>query len=636
MAETKQFKAESKRLLDMMINSIYTHKEIFLRELISNASDAMDKLYFKSLTDDKVGMNRSDFFIKIEIDKDNKALIIRDNGIGMTKDELENNLGTIANSGSFSFKNDENNSAEDIDIIGQFGVGFYSAFMVAREVQVKTRAYGSDKAYLWTSQGVDGYTIDECEKASVGSEVILTMKDDTDDESYSEFLTQWKIKSLVKKYSDYIHYPIKFDMEHDHLKEGTGTDDVPAEYETTVETETLNSMTPLWRKNKNEITDEEYNKFYKEKFYDYLDPIKHIHVKTEGTATYDGLLYIPSKAPMDFYTKSFEKGLQLYSSGVLIMDKCADLLPDHFCFVKGLVDSQDLSLNISREMLQHDRQLKLIAKSLEKTIKNELKKMLSNEREKYEEFWKTFGMQIKFGVYNGYGANKELLKDLLMFRSSADKKLVTLDEYVSRMKEDQKYIYYAAAESADKADTLPQTEVVKDKGYEILYLTESVDEFAVKVLESYSEKQFKSVSDSDLDLDTPEEKEEFRKLSEESKDMLDEIAKALSGKVKSAKLSERLKSHPVCLTTEGQISIEMEKTFSRMPEDQNVKAEKILEINPEHEIFGVLKELYNTDKEKLGNYSKILYNQALLIEGMPVEDPLEFSNLVCSLMAEHK
>ncbi len=636
MAETKQFKAESKRLLDMMINSIYTHKEIFLRELISNASDAMDKLYFKSLTDDKVGMNRSDFFIKIEIDKDNKALIIRDNGIGMTKDELENNLGTIANSGSFSFKNDENNSAEDIDIIGQFGVGFYSAFMVAKEVQVKTRAYGSDKAYLWTSQGVDGYTIDECEKASVGSEVILTMKDDTDDESYSEFLTQWKIKSLVKKYSDYIHYPIKFDMEHDHLKEGTGTDDVPAEYETTVETETLNSMTPLWRKNKNEITDEEYNKFYKEKFYDYLDPIKHIHVKTEGTATYDGLLYIPSKAPMDFYTKSFEKGLQLYSSGVLIMDKCADLLPDHFCFVKGLVDSQDLSLNISREMLQHDRQLKLIAKSLEKTIKNELKKMLSNEREKYEEFWKTFGMQIKFGVYNGYGANKELLKDLLMFRSSADKKLVTLDEYVSRMKEDQKYIYYAAAESADKADTLPQTEVVKDKGYEILYLTESVDEFAVKVLESYSEKQFKSVSDSDLDLDTPEEKEEFRKLSEESKDMLEEIAKALSGKVKSAKLSERLKSHPVCLTTEGQISIEMEKTFSRMPEDQNVKAEKILEINPEHEIFGVLKELYNTDKEKLGNYSKILYNQALLIEGMPVEDPLEFSNLVCSLMAEHK
>lgn len=637
MAETKQFKAESKRLLDMMINSIYTHKEIFLREIISNASDAMDKLYFKSLTDDSVGMNRSDFFIKIEADKDNGALVIRDNGIGMTKDELENNLGTIANSGSFSFKNDENNTADDVDIIGQFGVGFYSAFMVAKEVQVRTKAFGSDQAYLWRSEGVDGYTIEECEKNDgVGTEVRIILKDDTDDESYSEFLMQWKIKSLVKKYSDYIHYPIKFDMEHDHLKEGTGVDDVPAEYETTVETETLNSMTPLWRKNKSEVTEEEYNSFYKEKFYDYADPLKCIHVKTEGTATYDGLLYIPANAPMDFYTKNYEKGLQLYSSGVLIMDKCSDLIPDHFCFVRGLVDSQDLSLNISREMLQHDRQLKLIAKSLEKTIKNELKKMLTNEREKYEQFWKTFGMQIKFGVYNGYGANKELLKDLLMFYSSNDKKLVTLDEYVSRMKEDQKYIYYAAAETVDKADALPQTEVVKDKGYEILYLTENVDEFAVKILESYEDKQFKSVSDADLDLDTPEEKEEFKKLSEESKDMLEEITKALGGKIKSAKLSERLKSHPVCITNEGQISLEMEKTFAQMPNDQNVRAEKVLEINPNHEIFGVLKSLYDTDKTKLDDYSKILYTQALLIEGMPIEDPLEFSNLVCSLMVDKK
>jgi molecular chaperone HtpG len=633
--EKKEFKAESKRLLDMMINSIYTHKEIFLRELISNASDAIDKLYFKSLTDDSVGLNKEDFRIQLALDKDARTIKITDNGIGMSKEDLENNLGTIANSGSFSFKNDENNTAEDVDIIGQFGVGFYSAFMVAKEVQVTTKAFGSDQAYLWKSEGVDGYTIEECEKPDgVGTEVKIFLKDDTEDESYSDFLMQWKIKALVKKYSDYIHYPIKFDMEHDHLKEGTGVDDIPPEYETTVETETLNSMTPLWRKNKNEITAEEYNSFYKEKYYDYTDPIKYIHVKTEGTATYDALLYIPENAPMDFYSKNYEKGLSLYSSGVLIMDKCADLVPDHFCFVRGLVDSQDLSLNISREMLQHDRQLRVISKSLEKTIKNELKKMLTNEREKYEKFWKTFGMQIKFGVYNGYGANKELLKDLLMFYSSNDKKLVTLDEYVSRMKEDQKYIYYAAGETVDKVDTLPQTEVVKDKGYEILYLTESVDEFALKVLESYNDKQFKSVSDADLDLDTPEEKEEFKKLAEESKDMLEEIAKSLDGKITSAKLSERLKSHPVCLTNEGQISLEMEKTFAQMPTDQNVKAQKVLEINPNHEIFGVLKILYETDKSKLADYSKMLYTQALLIEGMPIENPLEFSNLVCHLMTE--
>lgn len=634
MAEAKQFKAESKRLLDMMINSIYTHKEIFLRELISNASDAIDKLYFKSLTDDGVGLKKDDFQIFIEADKDNGVLKITDNGIGMTADELENNLGTIANSGSLAFKN-ENGAAEDIDIIGQFGVGFYSAFMVAKEVEVRSKAYGSDKAYLWKSSGVEGYTIEECEKESVGTEITLTLKDDTDDENYSDYLMQWKLKSLVKKYSDYIRFPIKMEMEHDHLKEGTGTDDVPAEYETHTEIETLNSMVPLWRKNKSEITDEEYNKFYREKFYDYNEPLAHIHAKTEGTATYDALLYIPSQAPMDYYTKEFEKGLQLFSSGVLIMDKCGDLLPDHFSFVKGLVDSQDLSLNISREMLQHDRQLKLIAKSLERTVKNELKKMLANEREKYEKFWKAFGLQVKFGIYNGYGANKELLKDLLMFNSSFEKKLVTLDEYVSRMKEDQKYIYYAAGESVAKIDCLPQTEVVKDKGYEILYLTESVDEFAIQMLMNYEEKQFKSVSASDLDIETPEEKEETKKLAEDSKDMFSCLKEALGDKVKEVRLSERLKTHPCCLTNEGQISLDMEKTFAAMPgNEHNVKAEKVLEINPNHQIFKTLQSLCETDKDKLAAYGKILYAQALLIEGMPVEDPLALSELLCDLMTD--
>ncbi len=634
MAETKQFKAESKRLLDMMINSIYTHKEIFLRELISNASDAIDKLYFKSLTDDKVDMKKDDFCIFITSDKDNGVLTISDNGIGMTKDELENNLGTIANSGSLAFKN-ENSGAEDIDIIGQFGVGFYSAFMVAKEVEVRSKAYGEDKAYLWKSEGVEGYTIEECDKDTVGTEIRLTMKDNTDDESYDDYLMDWKIKSLVKKYSDYIRFPIKMEVEHDHLKEGTGVDDVPPEYITHKEIETLNSMVPLWRKSKNEITDEEYTKFYREKFYDYNEPLAHIHTKAEGTATYDALLYIPSEAPMDYYTKEFSKGLQLFSSGVLIMDKCADLLPDHFSFVKGLVDSQDLSLNISREMLQHDKQLKLIAKSLERTIKNELKKMLTNDREKYEKFWKAFGLQIKFGMYNGYGVNKDLLKDLLLFYSSNEKKLVTLDEYVSRMKEDQKYIYYAAGESVAKIDCLPQTEVVKDKGYEILYLTESVDEFAIQMLMEYEEKQFKSVSASDLDIETPEEKEEFKKLAEESKDLFACIKEALGDKIKEARLSERLKSHPCCLTNEGQISLEMEKTFAAMPNSEhNVKAEKVLELNPEHAMFKTMQKLYETDKEKLKTYSKILYTQALLIEGMTIDDPLEFSELVCDLMVE--
>ncbi|MCI7350246.1 MAG: molecular chaperone HtpG [Ruminococcus sp.] len=637
MAETKQFKAESKRLLEMMINSIYTHKEIFLRELISNASDAIDKLYFKSLTDDKVGMSKSDFKIFIKADKDNGTLTITDNGIGMTAEELENNLGIIANSGSLAFKtaNTDAKEKEDIDVIGQFGVGFYSAFMVAKEVEVRTKAYGSDKAYVWKSEGVDGYTIDECDKDTVGTEIILTMKENTEDEQYDDFLEQWKIKSLVKKYSDYIRYPIMMDMEKTRYLEDKDDEEGNSEPKTEkyIETETLNSMVPIWKKNKTEVTEEEYNNFYKEKFYDYSDPLKSIHVKTEGTATYNALLYIPSQAPFDYYSKSFEKGLQLYSSGVLIMDKCADLLPDHFSFVRGLVDSEDLSLNISRELLQHDRQLKLIARSLERTIKNELKKMQTNEREKYEKFWKQFGVQIKFGVYNEYGAHKEVLKDLLLFTSSAEKKLVTLEEYVSRMKEDQKYIYYAAGDTVDKIDLLPQIERFKDKGIEVLYLTDNVDEFAVKTLENYDEKQFKSISESGADLDSEEEKEAAKKASEENKELLEYLKTALDGKVTEVVISEKLKSHPVCLSNKGQISLEMEKVFNSMPnEEQKIRAERVLEINASHPIFEKLKSLFGNDNDTVSKYAKILYDEALLIEGMPIENPLEFSKLVCELM----
>lgn len=637
MAETKQFKAESKRLLEMMINSIYTHKEIFLRELISNASDAIDKLYFKSLTDDKVGMSKSDFKIFIKADKDNGTLTITDNGIGMTAEELENNLGIIANSGSLAFKtaNTDAKEKEDIDVIGQFGVGFYSAFMVAKEVEVRTKAYGSDKAYVWKSEGVDGYTIDECDKDTVGTEIILTMKENTEDEQYDDFLEQWKIKSLVKKYSDYIRYPIMMDMEKTRYLEDKDDEEGNSEPKTEkyIETETLNSMVPIWKKNKTEVTEEEYNNFYKEKFYDYSDPLKSIHVKTEGTATYNALLYIPSQAPFDYYSKNFEKGLQLYSSGVLIMDKCADLLPDHFSFVRGLVDSEDLSLNISRELLQHDRQLKLIARSLERTIKNELKKMQTNEREKYEKFWKQFGVQIKFGVYNEYGAHKEVLKDLLLFTSSAEKKLVTLEEYVSRMKEDQKYIYYAAGDTVDKIDLLPQIERFKDKGIEVLYLTDNVDEFAVKTLENYDEKQFKSISESGADLDSEEEKEAVKKASEENKELLEYLKTALDGKVTEVVISEKLKSHPVCLSNKGQISLEMEKVFNSMPnEEQKIRAERVLEINASHPIFEKLKSLFGNDNDTVSKYAKILYDEALLIEGMPIENPLEFSKLVCELM----
>lgn len=631
--KTKQFKAESKRLLDMMIHSIYTHKEIFLRELISNASDAMDKLYFRSLTDEKVGMNREDFAIDLKIDKDARTLTITDNGIGMTQEELEKNLGTIANSGSLKFKN-ENKLEDDVDIIGQFGVGFYSAFMVAKRVTVRSKAYGSDEAYQWQSEGVDGYTIEPCDKETAGTEILLEIKDDTEDETYSEFLEQYRIQGLVKKYSDYIRYPIRMDMTKSRRKETENADkDAAPEYEEYVENETLNSMVPLWRKNKSELTDADYNAFYKEKFFDYNEPLLHIHTKSEGTATFNALLYIPSKAPYDYYTKEYEKGLQLYSSGVMIMEKCADLLPDYFSFVKGLVDSEDLSLNISRELLQHDRQLKIIAKALEKSIRNELTKLLKNDRAAYEKFFEAFGLQLKFGVYNGYGMNKDALKDLLLFYSSSEKKPVTLAEYVSRMKEDQTCIYYATGENIARIDHLPQTELVKDKGFEILYLTENVDEFAIKMLMNYEGKEFKSVSAGDLDLETEEEKKEIKEKSKEHADLFTDMQKALEGKVKSVRLSQRLKSHPVCLTSEGALSLEMEKVLNAMPTDQKVQADRVLEINPEHPIFAKLVQLQKENPDKLNAYAKLLYDQALLIEGMSIEDPVAFSNQICELMA---
>ena len=625
----KQFKAESKRLLDMMINSIYTHNEIFLRELISNASDAIDKLYYKSLTDGNTGISRDDFSIRIETDENARTLKIEDNGMGMTKEELENNLGTIARSGSLDFKSDMEKQ-EDIDIIGQFGVGFYSAFMVSDKVNVVSKAYGSDQAYEWESSGADGYTIKEAEKEANGTVITLSLKADTEDEKYSEYLDTYKIKSLIKKYSDYIRYPITMMVDKSRLKEGSED-----EYEKYSELETLNSMVPLWKKNKSELTDDDYNSFYKEKFFDFTDPAKVIHTNVEGVVSYTSLLFIPSKAPYNYYSKDYEKGLQLYSSGVLIMEKCADLLPDYFSFVKGLVDSQDLSLNISREMLQHDRQLKAIAQRLEKKIKSELLEMQSKDREKYLEFFKNFGLQLKYGLYDGFGANKDKLKDLVMFYSSKEKALVTLSEYVSRMKPDDKFIYYACGESIDKIDKLPQTELLKDKGYEILYMTDDIDEFAVQILHEFDGKEFKSVSAEDLEIEeTAEEKEKAEKQAEESKDMLEAMKDALDGKVAEVRLSQRLKSHPVCLTTKGGLSIEMEKVLNAMPMDQKVKSERVLEINAGHPVLETLKKSYEADKDSIKMYAELLYNQALLIEGLPVDDPVAFSNSICELMTK--
>ncbi len=624
----KQFKAESKRLLEMMINSIYTHKEIFLRELISNASDAMDKLYFKSMQEN-LGITRENLQIDLAFDKDKRTITIADNGIGMDKDELENNLGVIAQSGSFKFKQDNaDTDKEEVDVIGQFGVGFYSAFMVAKKVEVLTKKYGEETAYLWSSEGVDGYTITEAQKDTNGTVITLYMKENADEEDYDEFLKEYKLKSLVKRYSDYIRYPIK--METTHRKPVEGKE---GEYEDEKSIETLNSMVPIWKKSKQELTEEQYNEYYKEKFMDYVDPLLHIHSKTEGTATYNALLFIPKKAPFDFYTKEYEKGLQLYSSGVMIMEKCADLLPDYFSFVKGLVDSEDLSLNISREMLQHDRQLKLIAKSLERSIKNELKKLQNNDREKYEEFWKNFGLQIKYGLYSSYGMQKEFLQDLLMFTSSAEKKLTTLEEYVTRMKEGQDAIYFAAGESVAKLDSLPQTEMLKDKGYEILYLTDNVDEFIIRMLVDYDGKEFKSIQSSDADFETEEEKKEKKEKAEQNKDLLAEMKKALEGKCADVRLSSKLRTHPVCLTSDSDVSLEMEKVLGAMPgNEMKPKADRVLEINGDHPIFGKLQFLYDNDKEKLAAYADILYDQALLIEGLDIEDPVAYCNKICDLM----
>lgn len=629
----KQFQAESKRLLDLMINSIYTHHEIFLRELISNASDAIDKLYYHSLSENITGLSRGDFAIDIIPDKEKRTLTLRDNGCGMTAEELESNLGTIAKSGSLAFKQENADRPEDIDIIGQFGVGFYSAFMVAKCVTVTSKAYGAEKAYRWQSYGADGYTLEECDWDSHGTEIVLELKDDTDDEKYSDFLEQYRIETLVKKYSDYIRYPIRMDMERTRMKEGSPED--KPEYDQYTENVTLNSMVPIWKKSKSEVTDEDYANFYKEKFMDYEEPARIIHSSTEGSATYNALLFIPARAPFNYYSRDYEKGLQLYASGVLIMEKCADLLPDCFSFVKGLVDSQDLSLNISREMLQHDRQLKLIAGRLEKKIHSELLSMLKNDREKYEAFFKNFGLQLKYGVYSDFGAQKDLLSDLLLFYSSSEQKLVSLEEYVGRMKESQKYIYYACGETVEKIGLLPQTERLREQGFEILYLTDDVDEFALKMLRTFQEKDFRSVSDKDLGLETEEEKEETKKRNEENKDLLTFLKENLDGKVKDVRISSRLKSHPVCLSSDGEISLEMEKVLNAMPNNgQKVSADRILEINGDHPIFAALTRLYENDRDKVKSYASLLYTQALLIEGMPVDDPVAFSNQICELMAQ--
>ena len=624
----KQFKAESKRLLDLMINSIYTNKEIFLRELLSNASDAIDKLYYQSLTDKSIKVNKKDLCIKIEIDKENRLLKIIDTGIGMNKEELENNLGMIAKSGSLQFK-EENEKKKDVNIIGQFGVGFYSSFMVSDDVTVISKKYNEEDAYKWESTGAEGYTITKDEKDTYGTTIILKIKSDNEEYNYSDFLDTYTIESLVKKYSDYIRYPIKMNVTRRELKKGSKD-----EYEDVTKEETLNSMIPLWKKDKNKITEEEYNNFYQSKFYDYENPIKVIHTSVEGMTSYKAILFLPAHAPFDYYSKEYEKGLALYSNGVLIMDKCSDLLPDYFGFVKGVVDSDDLSLNISREILQQDRQLKLIASNIEKKIKSELESMLKDERDKYEKFFKEFGMQLKLGVYNDYGMHKDELKDLLLFYSSKDEKYITLKEYVSSMKDDEENIYYACGETIDKINMLPQVEKVKDKGYNILYLTEYVDEFAIKSLMEYDGKKFINVSEENLDLDTEEEKEEIKKINDENKEMLNSMKEIIGSDISDVRFTHRLKNHPVCLVSEGPVSIEMQKVLNAMPTDQSINAKIILEINSSHKIADKLKELYRSDKEKFNEYTKILYSQSRLIEGLSIENPTEISNLICDLLSK--
>ncbi|MEA4828014.1 MAG: molecular chaperone HtpG [Clostridium sp.] len=624
--ERKEFKAESKRLLDLMINSIYTHREIFLRELISNASDAVDKIYYKALTDSSLNFDKDNYYIKVIPDKKNRILKISDTGIGMTKEELDNNLGVIAKSGSLKFKK-ENELKDGYDIIGQFGVGFYSAFMVADTVTVISKAFGSDEAYKWESKGIDGYTIEPCEKDSYGTDVILKIKENTEDDNFDEYLEEYKLKSIIKKYSDFIRYPIKMDITSTRLKEGS-----KEEYENYTEEQIVNSMVPIWKKNKNELKQEDYDKFYSEKHYGFDKPIKYIHTSVDGAISYNAILFIPEKTPYDFYTKEYEKGLELYSNGVLIMNKCAELLPDYFGFVKGIVDSEDLSLNISREILQHDRQLKLIAKNIKTKIKNELENMLKNERDKYEKFYESFGRQLKYGIYSEFGSNKDVLQDLLIFYSSKEKKRVTLDEYISRMPEDQKYIYYAAGESVERIEKLPQTEVILDKGYEILYFTDDVDEFAIRMLMTYKDKEFKSASSGDLGIETEENENSSSSDDKENKELFDDMKNILSGKVKDVRVSKRLKNHPVCLSNDGELSIEMEKILNSMPNSENIKADKVLEININHDVFKSIKEAYKEDKDKLKLYTNLLYNQALLIEGLPVEDPVEFTNNICKIM----
>ena len=623
--EKKQFKTESKRILDMMVNSIYTHRDIFLRELVSNASDAIDKIYYKTLTDESLTFNKENYYITITNDKENRILKISDTGIGMSEEELSDNLGVIAKSGSLDFKK-ENEIKDGYDIIGQFGVGFYSAFMVADTVTVISRVLGSDKAYKWESTGAEGYTIEPCEKDSIGTEISLKIKENTEDENFDEYLEEYGIKSIVKKYSDFIRYPIKMSVSESRLKEGSET-----EHEDFIVEKTVNSMVPIWRKNKSELTDEDYNNFYSEKHYGFDKPTKHIHISVDGAISYNAILYVPEKTPYDFYTKEYEKGLELYSSGVLIMNKCADLLPDYFSFVKGIVDSEDLSLNISREVLQHDRQLKLIAKNIKTKIKNELDSLLKNEREKYDEFYKSFGRQLKYGIYSDFGSNKDVLQDLLLFYSSKEKKMVTLDEYVSRMPENQKYIYYAAGDSNERIEKLPQIEMVSDSGFEILYFTDDVDEFAIRMITKYKEKEFKSVSSGDLGIET-EEKEDSKVDDKESKDLFEHMKNVLVGKVKDVRASKRLKNYPVCLSNDGDLTIEMEKILNSMPNSENIKADKVLEININHDMFKALKESFESDKDKFDLYTNILYNQALLIEGLPINDPVEFTNNICKVM----